>query len=83
MTDTPTTSADLLCAAGKALYGEAWQSDMARLLGVSLRRIQYYAANDRQPPDSMLAELAERLAERSTACKDLSRTISRAIKPKP
>lgn len=75
MTDTP-SNAQLLASAGRALYGEAWQSDMARLLGVSLRRVQYYAANERQPPPSMLDEVAGHLRSRATECHDLALTLA-------
>lgn len=72
---TTPTNAELLAAAGRAFYGEAWQSDLARLLGISLRRVQYYAANERQPPASMLAELAGHLQNRAVECHDLALTL--------
>ncbi len=81
MTARPSNAA-LLCEAGRLLFGEQWQSDLARLLGISLRRVQYYAADDRQPPDGMLAELASHLEQRSTACKAMSKRLAGAVKPK-
>jgi hypothetical protein len=83
MTDQP-TPADLLALAGRALYGEQWQAPMARLLDVSLRRIQYYAAKDRQPPPSMLHELAGHLDANAVECHDLAaRLAARAQDSKP
>ena len=76
MTDATTSNAALLCEAGRLLFGPAWQSEMARALGVSLRRIQYYAADARQPPATMLAELAAMLATRAGECKAMARRLA-------
>ncbi|MCA3700830.1 MAG: hypothetical protein IOB84_13740 [Brevundimonas sp.] len=81
MTDRP-TNAELLCQAGQAMFGETWQSDLARLLNVSLRRVQYYAAGARQPPDSMLAEMAGHLEAKAGECKALAATLRKSVKPK-
>jgi hypothetical protein len=81
MTDS---NATLLCRAGVALYGEQWQAPLARLLSVSLRRVQYYAAEARQPPDSMLLEVAGHLRGRAAECHALALILSeRAQDSKP
>lgn len=77
MTDQPSNAA-LLCEAGRLLFGPAWQSELARTLGVSLRRIQYYAADARQPPATMLAEVAGLLATRAGDCKTMARRLQNA-----
>lgn len=61
---TDDTNAQILAQAGQALFGSDWRSATARLLDVSLRRIQYYASNERQPPDAMLLEIAGHLERR-------------------
>lgn len=81
MTDRP-TNAQLLAQAGRALFGDQWQSDMARTLNVTLRRVQYYAANERQPPASMMQEVAGLLEVRAGECKALSKTIAAHVKAK-
>jgi len=78
MTDPAPSNAALLSEAGRLLFGDAWQSDTARLLGISLRRVQYYAADARQPPATMLAELATHLAARSTDCKAMAKRLDLA-----
>jgi len=52
---------------------------MARLLRCSLRRIQYYAADARQPPATMLVEIAEHLAARSQGCRDMADRLKSAV----
>ena len=78
MTDATTSNAALLCEAGRLLFGPAWQSELARLLRCSLRRIQYYAADARQPPATMLVEIAEHLAARSQGCRDMADRLKSA-----
>jgi hypothetical protein len=77
LTDQPSNAA-LLCEAGRLLFGPAWQSELARTLGVSLRRVQYYAADARQPPATMLAEVAGLLARRSDECRDMAQRLQNA-----
>lgn len=40
---------DLLRRTGEALYGERWQSALARALGVSDRRVRAWAAGEGEP----------------------------------
>jgi len=77
VTDKPSKAA-LLADAGRLLFGPAWQSELARLLKVSLRRIQYYAADARQPPASMLAEVAVHLKARARDCQAMSTRLEAA-----
>lgn len=57
--------AALLTEAGQALYGQRWQSELARNLGLSsMRRIREYATGERRPPDRVLAAVLELLRAR-------------------
>lgn len=80
MTDEQ-SNARLFAEAGRALYGELWQSAMARRLNINQRTVQYIAsAASRGEPyriaPGIMAELVDILREQSTVCKDLSRKIA-------
>lgn len=88
-----TTNAQLFAEAGRALFGERWQQPTAELLGWPIdergqnRTVQRIKAAAEKGEDyrinpGVMAELAEHLAAKSTECRDLSRVIARAIKPK-
>lgn len=63
----------LLEEAGQALYGERWQSEMARALGVKdSRRIREWMAGDRTIPPGIWPELAELLRQRGAAATALA-----------
>jgi len=54
-----------LTAAGCALYGERWQTDLARDLGLSDgRRIRQWLSGDRPIPDGVWIDIAKLLTER-------------------
>ena len=57
--------ADLLRAAGQVLYGERWQSPLARDLGVSDRTMRRWAVDG--PPESVRPEIDALLANRQAA----------------
>jgi hypothetical protein len=42
---------DLLIQTGRALYGERWQSPLARDLGVDSRRVRAWCNDERPVPD--------------------------------
>jgi len=50
--------------AGKLLYGDRWQSDLARALGVGDRRVREWASGDRRPPAGVWADIAALLRQR-------------------
>jgi hypothetical protein len=50
------TPADLLRAVGEALYGQRWVSDMAASTGYGERMIRFWAAGEREPPESINAK---------------------------
>lgn len=54
-----------LALSGKALYGERWQTDLARDLGLSdARRIRQWMAGERPIPQGIAKELIDLLASR-------------------
>lgn len=55
---------DTLRAIGEALYGERWQSDTARLLGVDSRRVRQWMAGERPIPAGITPELLSALRDR-------------------
>lgn len=53
-----------LRAAGEALYGERWQTPLARALGVTARLVRYWLAEDRPIPPRRAGQIADLLRER-------------------
>lgn len=50
--------------AGRLLYGERWQTDLARALGVGDRRVREWVAGDRRPSAGVWADIAVLLRQR-------------------
>lgn len=48
-------------AAGKALYGDQWQSNLARSLGVDPRRVRQWLAGERKPQLGVMQDIIELL----------------------
>lgn len=69
---------DTLRAIGEALYGERWQSDTARLLGVDSRRVRQWMAGERPIPAGIAAKLAGALRDRRAAIDALVPTLATA-----
>lgn len=61
---------------GRALYGEAWQSPLARDLDVNLRTLQRWAAGDFQIPEGIWAEIAPLCKARSAALAKWEKRLS-------
>lgn len=59
-------SADLLEVVGKSLYGQQWQSDLARDLAVSSRTVRHWAAGNTIPAPQWqkISDLCQTRAER-------------------
>lgn len=75
MTDQPLGPKELE-EIGTALYGERWQSDIARALGIKdSRRIRAFMAEERSIPAGIWKELAELLRARGKAALDLADKI--------
>ena len=54
----------ILLLAGKALYGERWQSPLARDLGTTDRTLRYWYAGSHPGPSDLADRLAELLRQR-------------------
>lgn len=55
----------MLVNAGNALYGERWQTNLARDLNLSdARRIRQWLSDDRPIPDGIFNDIAELLTSR-------------------
>lgn len=51
------TDNNLIARTGHALYGDTWQSEMARALGTAPRTIRRYAAGEYSPPAGVYVDL--------------------------
>lgn len=49
--------------AGKVLYGDQWQSNLARSLGVDSRRIRQWMAGERKPQPGVVLDVIKLLDE--------------------
>lgn len=66
---------ELLIATGKALFGERWQSDMARALGYAdARSVRQWLADERPMPASVLPRLEDLLVDRQV---EIEETLAR------
>jgi hypothetical protein len=55
---------DDLVEVGRLLFGERWQSDLARALGTSSRMVRYWVAGTHARPEDLRQRLAGLLQER-------------------
>ncbi len=60
---------------GLALYGNRWQTNLARDLAVSERVVRYWASGQKKIPDRQWRYIAALLDQRSRDCKELARAI--------
>lgn len=68
---------DLLREVGEALYGERWQSDLARDLNVADRTVRRWAAGDFDMPEALGKELRDLCQKRATALDAVRRKLPR------
>ena len=59
-----TMSDNLITRAGKALYGEQWQSELARALGVDARTVRRWAVDEATPRPGVYVDLLREATER-------------------
>lgn len=55
---------DLLRRAGEATFGTRWQSEVARMLSVTVRTVQRWAAGTTPMSDDVLRQMAETMRTR-------------------
>ncbi len=69
-------SKQTLIDAGRALYGERWQTDLARDLGLSDgRRIRQWLSDDRPIPPGIISDLKALLKSRIKAIECVLNTM--------
>ena len=67
-----------LALAGQALYGERWQTDLARDLGISdARRVRQWMSGDRPIPTGVWADITRLLRHRGLNALSLSSKLER------
>lgn len=77
--DAKRVTPDDLAKAGRLLHGDLWQAPLARDLGVSERTMRYWiAAEDRQPPPGIRADLVKLLKQRSAAAMKFATALEKA-----
>ena len=65
-----TDHAATLRAAGSVLYGPAWQSELARHLGIADRTVRYWIAGERPIPAGVWGDIAALLERRGSELDD-------------
>lgn len=67
-----------LAKAGEALYGERWQTDLARDLGLTdARRVRQWMSGDRPIPAGVWADITRLLRHRGLNALSLSSKLER------
>lgn len=74
-------TSSLLIDVGRALWGERWQTEMARALQVSDRTIRGWAAGERPTPPGIFVDLLRIVIERQALLDDLVAKIKGAGAP--
>ncbi|PPV06801.1 hypothetical protein [Xanthomonas axonopodis] len=67
-----------LVRVGHALYGDRWQSDLARALGVNDRRLRAWMQGERKPPVGIWGDIAGLLRQRNQEGLALLRELEQA-----
>lgn len=70
---------DRLARAGKTMFGDRWQSDLARAIDVGDRRVRQWISGDRGIPAGVWADIATLLSERSSAASRLLAEIESVV----
>ncbi|MGD9613815.1 MAG: transcriptional regulator [Alphaproteobacteria bacterium] len=66
---------DLLRRVGETCFGNIWQTDLARALGVADRTMRHWAAGTRPMPPGLRDDLARVVADRGRAIQALYREL--------
>ena len=64
-------TARLIRRAGRALYGERWQSALAGALGVNIRTVRRWAAGQQEAPEAIVERLTNLIHLRITELENL------------
>jgi len=80
-TPAPVLTPDQLADIGRALYGELWQSELARALDVGDRTVRRWLSGDRAIGAGVAADLATICAARGKALADWAKMIRKAVPP--
>ena len=75
------TQFSLLRAAGEALYGPRWQSELARALDVSDRTMRRWAAGSDAMPPGVVLDLLPLCDTRIAALEEIKRAIRKPSAP--
>lgn len=68
----------LLLACGRALYGDRWQSPLARDLGVADRTMRRWVAGSYPVPEGIAADLLRLVQERQGELRELAGRLKAA-----
>lgn len=71
-------SAQLLHETGRALYGDRWQSALARDLSVSDREVRRWVNGAARPRQGVYSDLLRLVVERQACLDDVERRLRRA-----
>jgi hypothetical protein len=72
---------DLLARVGQALYGERWQTQLARALGVADRTVRRWVAGEDAPRAGVWTDLLEILARHQAELANLTEPLRAAAEP--
>ncbi len=75
------TTPTVLAAVGRALYGERWQSALARDLGVADRTVRRWVAGATQVPTGVYVDLLRLVTERAETLDALAERLPQAGAP--
>jgi len=78
---TPVSDATILAAAGRLLHGDAWQSPIARDLGVADRTVRRWLAETSPIPAGVWPDLAAALEQRAAAAAGLAEQLRARVLP--
>lgn len=74
-------SADELAAVGRALYGDQWQSPMARELNMSERSIRYMVAGERGIHEGIVRDLLAICEAHRAELIEVAKMLRAALRP--
>jgi hypothetical protein len=67
----------MLMQVGEALYGDRWQSDLSRAIGVSDRTMRRWIADPHEIPEGVWREISNLMLQRMVALENLRNEMNR------